>query len=147
MSTFYSLNVHVVFSTKNREPHIMPTWRERFHGYMGGCLKSMGATPLAIGGTHDHMHLLIGIKPSTNLSDTIRELKKASTKWVHTEIRMEAYRWQEGYGAFSVSPGNLETVAEYVRGQEEHHRILSFGEELEAMLRKAGIPYDPTHLD
>jgi len=125
----------------------MPSWRGRFHAFIGGVVRTLGGVPLAVGGTFDHVHLLIGLKPVHGVSDFVREVKKASNHWVHHEVRMAAFTWQEGYAVFSVSPGNLGPVTRYIQNQEEHHRVTTFREEFESMLRTAKIEYDPKHLD
>ncbi len=147
MSTYYSLHYHLVFSTKHRKPWIKGAWSERLHGYLGGTLAGMDIKPLTIGGVADHVHLLMGAKTTHRICDVVRELKKAATDWVHTEIRYEPFRWQEGYSIFSVSPNALKSVATYIDHQGEHHRTLSFREELMDFLDKAGIEYDPQYLE
>ena len=98
-STHTSIHVHVVFSTKNRTPSIDAAWRERLHSYLGGAIKGTGALPVAIGGTADHIHLLIGFKSTHCLSDLLREIKASSSKWVGDELTVRDFAWQIGYGA------------------------------------------------
>ena len=93
------------------------------------------------------MHLLVGLKATHCLVDVMRELKKASSVWVHEQIGMPAFAWQEGYAAFTVSATLREAVKHYIAKQEEHHRVKSFREELVEILSKAGIEYDPKYLD
>src|SRR5687768_10148125 len=95
----------------------------------------------------DHVHLLVGLKATHCLADFMRELKKASSAWVHEEIRMPGFAWQEGYGAFTVSPSALPEVQSYIARQEVHHRTKTFREELVEFLEKAGLQYDPRYLD
>jgi REP element-mobilizing transposase RayT len=146
-STYLSLHYHLVFSTKNREAIIAPDWRARFHDYLGGTIRGLGGFPEGIGGVTDHVHLLVGLKAIHRLADVMRELKKASSAWVHDEIGLRAFAWQEGYAAFTVSATVREAVRSYIANQEEHHRVKSFREELIEMLNKAGIEYDPKYLD
>ena len=146
-STYLSLHYHLVFSTKNREALIAPEWRSRLHDYLGGTVRGLGGFPEGIGGVADHVHLLVGLKATHCLSDFMRELKKASSTWVHEEIGMRAFAWQEGYAAFTVSATAREGVKHYIANQEEHHRAKSFREELVELLNKAGIEYDPKYLD
>ena len=145
-STYLSLHFHVVFSTKNREPTIRDGWRERLHEYLGGTIRGLGGFPEGIGGTADHVHLLFGLKTTHCLADVVRELKKASSAWVHEEIGTN-FAWQEGYAAFTVSPTAREGVRNYIAKQEEHHRVGSYREELMEMLAKAGVEYDQRYLD
>jgi REP element-mobilizing transposase RayT len=146
-STYLSLHYHLVFGTKNREPRIAPEWRSRLHEYLGGTLSGLGGFPQGIGGVADHVHLLVGLKATHCLADVLRELKKASSAWVHENIGLPSFAWQEGYAAFTVSATAREPVRSYIAHQDEHHRIKSFREELIAMLDKAGVEYDLKYLD
>ena len=145
-STYLSLHYHLVFGTKNREATISPEWRARLHDYLGGTIRGLGGFPEGIGGVADHVHLLVGLKATHCLADVMRELKKASSAWVHEEIRVPAFAWQEGYAAFTVSATSRDAVRQYIANQEEHHRVKSFREEVVEMLKKAGIEYDPQYL-
>jgi REP element-mobilizing transposase RayT len=127
-STHFSLHTHVVFSTKDRVPLIDQGWRERLHAYLGGIARENDVVPEAIGGVDDHVHLLLGLKATHCLADFMRELKAASSRWVHDEIGERRFRWQEGYGAFTVSPSQRDTVAGYIRNQEVHHRNRTYQE-------------------
>ena len=146
-STYLSLHYHLVFGTKNREALIVPELRARLHDYLGGTIRGLGGYPEGIGGVADHVHLLVGLKATHCLADVLRELKKASSAWVHEEIGLRGFAWQEGYAAFTVSATTREAVRHYIANQEEHHRTKSFREELVEMLNKAGIEYDPQYLD
>ncbi len=146
-STYLSLHYHLVFSTKNREALIAPAWRARLHDYLGGTIRGLGGYPEGIGGVADHVHLLVGLKATHCLADVLRELKKTSSVWVHEEVALRAFAWQEGYAAFTVSATAREAVRSYIANQEEHHRVKSFRLELVEMLEKAGIEYDPKYLD
>ncbi len=146
-STYLSLHYHLVFSTKNREAIIAPEWRARLHEYLGGTIRGLGGFPEGVGGVADHVHLLVGLKATHCLADVMRELKKASSVWVHEEIGLRSFAWQEGYAAFTVSATSREAVRLYIANQEEHHRTKSFREELVAILNKAGVEYDPKYLD
>jgi putative transposase len=146
-STYLSLHYHIVFGTKNREPSIDTIWRTRLHEYLGGTARGLGAYPEIVGGVVDHVHLLIGLKSTHCLSDVMRELKKASSAWVHQEIGEHSFEWQEGYAAFTISSTSLDAVRNYIAEQEEHHRVMPFRKELVAILDKAGIEYDPKYID
>ena len=146
-STYLSLHYHLVFGTKSREPFIEPGWRARLHDYLGGTTRGLGGFPEGVGGVVDHVHLLVGLKATHCLADVMRELKKASSVWVHEQVGMPAFAWQEGYAAFTVSATSREAVKHYIANQEEHHRVKSFREELVEMLNKAGVEYDPKYLD
>jgi len=146
-STYLSLHYHFVFRTKDRERVIAPEWRARLHDYLGGTIRGLGGFPEGVGGVSDHIHLLVGLKATHCVADVMRELKKASSVWVHEEIGQQDFAWQEGYAAFTVSATAREAVRHYIGNQEEHHRVKSFREELVEMFKKAGIEYDAKYLD
>jgi len=146
-STYLSLHYHLVFSTKDRELIVTPDWRPRLYDYLGGTIRGMGGFPQGIGGVADHVHLLVGLKATHCLADVMRELKKSSSVWVHNEIGLRTFAWQEGYAAFSVSATSRDAVGSYIANQGEHHRLKTFREELIEMLERAGIEYDPRYLD
>jgi REP element-mobilizing transposase RayT len=146
-STYLSLHFHIVFGTKNREPLIAPQWRSRLHEYMGGTIRGLDGIAQGIGGTADHVHLLVGLKATHCIADVLRELKKASSLWIHEEFKMPGFAWQEGYAAFTVSVTARESVLRYIANQEEHHRLKSYREEMIELLERAGIGFDPRYLD
>lgn len=146
-STYLSLHYHVIFSTKERRPYLDDTVRGRVHKYMGGILRKMDAIPEDIGGTNDHVHLLVGLKATHCLADVMRELKKNTSLWIHKEIGMHEFGWQDGYAAFTVSATAREGVRQYINHQQIHHHKKSFREELIELLEMAGIKYDPQYLD
>ncbi len=147
MSTYLSLHYHLVFSTKDRRPYIHRDWRDRLHGYLGGIANGLQGIPEKIGGVEDHIHLLVGLKATHCLADFMRELKKAASIWVHEELGKKEFAWQEGYAAFTVSATAREAVMTYIADQESHHHKTSFRDELESMLKRAGVAYDPRFLD
>ena len=146
-STYLSLHYHLVFSTKNRVPTIDSAWKSRLHEYLGGTIRGLGGVPDEIGGIADHVHLLVGLKATHCLADVMRDLKKASSMWVHEALGLPHFAWQEGYAAFTVSATARESVRRYIVNQEEHHRGTTFREEVIQMLDKAGVAYDPKYLD
>jgi REP element-mobilizing transposase RayT len=141
-STYLSLHYHIVFSTKNRENLIAPAWGSRLHEYLGGTIRGLGGYPQCIGGVRDHVHILAGFNAVHCLAEIMRELKKASSIWVHQEMALKSFAWQEGYAAFTVSAPNREAVRNYIFNQEEHHRIKTFREELLEMLNRSGVEYN-----
>ena len=145
-STHLALHFHVVFSTKDREPLILPEWKDRFHSFIGGAARALEVIPEAVGGVPDHVHLLLGLRATHSLATVMREIKAVSSRWVHEEIGQTTFSWQEGYGAFTVSPSHCETVRAYIAGQEEHHRTRSFQEEYVKFLKKCGVGYDERFL-
>jgi hypothetical protein len=121
--------------------------RERLHEYLGGTIRGLGGFAKGIGGVADRVHLLVGLKAAHCLADVMRELKKASSVWVHEEVGIATFAWQEGYAALTDSPTSRVPVREYIASQEAHHRGQSFLDELIAMLEKAGVEFDPRYLD
>jgi putative transposase len=146
-STYSSLNYHLVFSTKDRMPLISEELRPRLHEYLGGMVRRMEGVALGVGGVADHVHLLVSLKPVHRLADFMRDLKKDATRWIQEAHAANAFAWQEGYAAITVSPSGLEAVRNYVLQQERHHRKRGFRDELVMMLEKAGISYDERYLD
>lgn len=141
-STHLSLHYHVVFSTKNRHPTIDPAWQNDLHAYLGGCIKTLDAFPEEIGGVGDHVHLLIGLRATHTVADVLREIKTASSRWVHENAALPTFRWQEGYGAFTVSRSNITSVRNYIATQPEHHRKRTFQDEYRDLLTKHEIEFD-----
>jgi putative transposase len=146
-STHTSLHYHLIFATKDRQPLLAPEWRSRLHDYLGGSVRGLGGVPQGVGGVADHVHLLVALKPTHCLADFMRELKKTSSVWVAEEMRLLSFRWQEGYGAFTVSASARKAVQAYIANQEEHHRTRSFREELIEFLDKSGATDDTRYLD
>ena len=145
-STHLSLHYHIIFSTKNRTPIIASAWRERLHAYLGGVLRNMGGVAEAAGGVSDHVHLLTGLRATHCLADAVRDIKAVSSRWVHEEMNVADFAWQEGYGAFTVSGSQREQVCDYIARQEEHHKTRTFQEEYVEFLQRYGIDYDGRYL-
>ena len=145
-ATHLSIHYHLVFSTKDRLPLIDKVWQNRLHAYLGGIVKSLDVIPEAIGGTTNHVHLLLGIRATHRLADVVRQIKHASSHWVHKTIGMEGFSWQSGYGAFSVSPSQIEIVKNYIARQQEHHQKRTYEQEYLKILNINGIEYDERYL-
>ena len=137
--------VHHVFSTKNREPFLAAHHRNRMFDYLGGILKGLNCPPIRVGGAADHVHVLFVLQRTESLSDVVEELKKQSSKWAKGTIHPNFY-WQSGYGAFSVSPSNVEQVVVYIENQEVHHRTMTYQEELRELLRRHEIEWDERYV-
>jgi REP element-mobilizing transposase RayT len=146
-NTYTSLHYHFTFSTKDREMWIDREWRYRLWEYLGGMIRNMDGYSHEIGGVADNVHLLVSLKPTHMISKFMQEVKKTSSAWVHDELRIPGFAWQDGYAAFTVSASALPKVIAYVKNQEEHHRTKSFRKELEEMLTKSGVAFDPKYLD
>jgi putative transposase len=145
-TTFANLLYHVVFSTKDRLPLIRNEIRESLYEYMGGIIRSEGGILLEIGGMPDHVHLLVKLKTDVTVALMVQKVKGKSSKWHNERLVQERFAWQSGYGIFSVSASLVERVRRYIRSQEEHHRRVSFRDELITLLKRNGIPYDERYL-
>jgi putative transposase len=136
--TYASNFIHCIFSTKERRPALPLERLADFYAYLGGIARSEGFTLVSAGGTANHVHLLIALPATGRLATAVQKLKGSSSRWLG-----KGFAWQEGYGAFSVSPSQVEMVKKYIANQETHHRKRSFEEEFVGMLRKCGVDYDP----
>jgi putative transposase len=145
-STHLSLHYHIIFSTKERRASINDDWRNRLHAFIGGCIKTLGGIPEAIGGTRDHIHILIGLRATHRVADVVKEIKVASSKWIHDELKHGLFGWQNGYAAFTVSVSQVENVRSYILNQEKHHQNKSFQEEYVGILKQANVDYDERFL-
>jgi len=138
---------HCVFSTKERRPLITPALRERLWPFLGGIARQNKMKAIEIGGVADHVHLLLSLPSTMAISKTLQLLKGGSSKWIHeTFPEHRLFAWQEEYGAFSVSVSQLDKTIEYIKGQPEHHRRMTFQEEFLALLKKHRIEYDERYL-
>jgi len=145
--TYANLLYHVVFSTKGRQPYIVEELRLRLHAYLGGIVRAIQGKALTIGGTADHVHLLMLLPARTAVAEALRVLKTNSSRWVHGQLPERAFfAWQTGYGAFTVSQSAADDVKRYIAGQEAHHRSMTFQEEFLALLTRHGIEYDERYL-
>jgi putative transposase len=145
--TYANVLVHVIYSTKDRAKLINADIRPRLYEYLAGVARQEFGRALDIGGTEDHVHGLLSLRSEVSLAEALRKWKSLSSGWVHKTFSERAtFGWQSGYAAFSVSQSALDAVRAYIAGQAEHHRRVSFEEELRTFLDRHGIPYDPVHL-
>ena len=142
--TFSRNHVHVVFSTKDRRQTIAKSVQPRLWAYLAGICKNYDMIALAVGGTENHVHMLLHLPAKLALAKPVLLLKANSSKWMGEQGK--EFSWQEGYGAFSVSSSNLDQVIRYIQNQEAHHRKTSFEEEFRAFLRRHGVDYDPKYI-
>jgi len=140
--------VHVVFTTKHRQPFLVDSvFRSRVHAYLAGICNNAGSPAIMVGGVADHVHLLCRLSKTSDVSSLIRDLKRDSTNWLRLENpRMHEFHWQNGYGAFSVSPGHVEQLKEYIANQEEHHKIVSFQDEFRRLCQKYDLEIDERYV-
>jgi putative transposase len=140
-----NLVIHLIFSTKGRQPLITSDIRCGLFAYLGGIVREMHGTAIIINGTVDHVHMLIRIRPVQAAAEIARVLKTNSSRWVREKWNMQ-FAWQTGYGAFSVSESNVPAVSRYIATQEEHHKKRTFQEEYAAFLKKNKIEYDERYI-
>jgi REP element-mobilizing transposase RayT len=145
--TFSQIYIQVVFAVKGRDSLIHASWEEELYKYITGIVKNKGQKMLAINGVPDHIHFLIGLKPSYCLSDLVREIKKSSNEFIREKkFTKFKFQWQEGYGAFSYSNSELTNVIGYVNNQKGHHKKQSFKDEYKAFLNKYQIDHKDEYL-
>ena len=139
--------LHLVFSTKDREPWLDSNVRSRVHAYLATICRDLGAEFVRIGGVADHVHIVTTLPRTLSQADFIEQIKKASSKWIkRLDARYRGFFWQRGYGAFSVSPSQLEAVLQYIEAQQEHHRTRTFQEEFRDLLRRHGVNFDESYV-
>jgi putative transposase len=145
--SYTCLHYHLVFSTKNRVPTITTTLQPRLWEYLGGIVRGESGFPIQIGGTADHVHLLVTLRQQPSLADFLRILKAGSSGWVHDNFpEATDFWWQTGYGAFTVSHSALDSVKAYIANQEEHHKSRTYQDEFRMLLIKHGIEFDEQYL-
>jgi REP element-mobilizing transposase RayT len=139
--------LHIIFSTKNRQPFIDINLEAELYAYIVSVSSSHGSYVYKIGGVEDHLHILLSLPRTLSTSDLLEEIKKTSSKWVKTkEQKYHCFSWQKGYGSFSVSMSQRPIIENYIENQKEHHKKQSFQDEYRAFLRLNNIPYDERYV-
>jgi putative transposase len=139
--------LHVIFSTKHREPILADEWRDELFQVLGGTANNLGCQSLIVGGVADHVHTLFCLGRTITIVEAVGKIKSTSSLWVNQTCSFSSpFHWQAGYGAFSVSQSNVEAVREYVRRQPEHHAKQSFQDEFRAWLRRYEIEWDERYV-
>lgn len=139
--------IHIIYSTKNREPFIQDSYQEEIYRYTGGICSDLECYPIKIGGTADHLHILCLLSKKIALIKLIEEIKSHSSSWFKTKDEsLKNFYWQSGYGAFSVNPSEIEIVVKYIENQKEHHSKISFQDEYRLFLRKYIVEYDERYV-
>jgi putative transposase len=140
--------LHIVFSTKGRVPFLKDkAFRERVHAYLAGICRNLECSSLIVGGTEDHVHLLCRFSKNIPVKDFLRDLKKDSSSWIKAENpALSDFYWQGGYAAFSISPGHVEGLKEYIADQENHHRHETFQDEFRRLCQKYGVEIDERYV-
>lgn len=139
-----AVHVHLVFSTKGREPFLRNEQvRKEMHTYLGAISNELDSPPVIVGGTEDHVHLLCRLARTISQAEWVKEIKRVSSLWIkQKETTLAGFAWQGGYGAFSVSPSAMDLTRAYISNQQEHHQKRTFQEEYCALLRKNGLQWD-----
>jgi REP element-mobilizing transposase RayT len=146
-NSYTQIHIQAVFVVKYRAAVISHSWKDELYKYITGIVQAHGHKMIIINGMPDHMHVLLGMRPTQSLSDLMQDIKGSSSKWINerrfTKTRFE---WQPGYGAFSYSKSELQNVIDYIKNQENHHRKKSFMEEYRGLLNEFLIDFDERYL-
>lgn len=146
-NTYSQIFIQVVFAVKGRENLISEKWEGQLHKYICGIVNNSKEKVYAINGMPDHIHILLSIKPNTNLSDLVRDIKANSSKWINSQQFVKCkFNWQEGFGAFSYSSSHLNNIIAYIDNQKQHHAKISFKEEYIQTLKNFDIDYDEKYI-
>lgn len=139
--------LHIVFSTKHRNPLIIDEVESELYGYIGATCKRLECHPIRINGYKDHIHILCMLSRKIALMELLEEIKRSSSKWIKTRHQaMKNFYWQDGYGAFSVNPSEVDRVIKYIENQKEHHAKKTFKEEFRLILKKYQVEFDERYV-
>jgi putative transposase len=145
--TFSQIYIQYVFAVKGRENLLQKPWREDVFKYMAGIIKEKNQKSIIVNGVSDHVHVFVGLKPSINISELVRDIKNNSTNFINKQKFLKGkFAWQEGYGAFSYAHSQINNVYQYIANQEEHHKKKTFKEEYLDFLQKFEIEYHEKYL-
>ena len=145
--TYTQLYIQIIFAVKNRDVALKKTTRKIIFKYMSGIISKMNHKSIIINGASDHVHIFIGLNPTKSISDTVRDIKRSTSKYINKEKLCNGrFEWQEGYGAFSYSRSQINSVYNYILKQEEHHKKRTFKDEYIDFLEKYGIEYNHKYL-
>ncbi len=147
MSTHTQICYHIVFSTKDRQPVLRADRREELFRYIWGILKNRQCHLYRINGVDDHLHILTSLHPTVSLADLVKDIKVGSSGWIKENLIFRKFsNWQDGYAAFTHSNKEIDSLIEYIKGQQEHHRRKSFNDEYRQLLVDHGIESDERYL-
>ena len=139
--------LHIIFSTKDREPWLDSDVRPRMHASLATICRDLGADLAHVGGVADHVHIITTLPRTLSQAELIEQIKKTSSKWIKTlDGRFRGFFWQRGYGAFSMSPSQLDALLQYVNNQQKHHLTRTFQEEYRDLLGKHGVDFDERYI-
>ncbi len=146
-NTYTQLHVQFVFAVQNRVSLIHPRWKDELYKYITGIIQNHNHKMLAIGGTRDHIHILIGMRPTQSISELLQDVKGSSSKWINeNRLTVGRFSWQEGFGAFSYRQKDVPTIVSYILNQEVHHAKKSFVDEYKMLLQEFGIEHDDRYI-
>lgn len=146
-NTYTQLYFHIVFAVKGRRNHISKQWKDELYKYITGIVLNKNQKLMIINGMPNHLHILIGTKPTCNLSDLVRDIKANSSKWINEKQFVNGkFEWQTGFGAFTVSQSGINNVIAYIKNQEEHHKKKTFKEEYIDFLNAYKIEFKNEYL-
>ena len=148
-NSYTQIHLQFVFAVKHREGFIHHSWKEELFKYITGIVqdKKYKHKMLAINGVADHIHLLVGFRPDQSISDFMQDVKGSSSKWINSRNFLQGhFEWQSGYGAFSYSKSDVKKVIQYIKNQEEHHRVKFFREEYMDLLKEHEIDFDERYI-
>ncbi len=147
MSTYSQIHLQVVFAVKNRQSLLKNQWRDEVCKYISGIIKNKEQKSIIVNGVEDHLHILLGLRPSMCIADLIRDIKNNSSKYINDrKLITGKFAWQEGYAVFSYSQSQVEKVYNYINNQKEHHKKVTFKEEYIEFLKKFQIEYNDKYL-
>ena len=146
-NTYTQIHLQFIFAVKYRDGIIHASWENELYKYITGIVQNYKHKMLSINGMPDHLHLLIGMRPTQSVSDLMQDVKGSSSKWINENHLVKGkFEWQEGYGAFSYSASHIPSVITYIENQKEHHRKKSFTEEYVEFLQKFDVEYDERYI-
>jgi REP-associated tyrosine transposase len=141
------LYTHIVFSTKKHYPFIKPQIEVELYSYIGGTIKKIGGVPFIINGTSDHIHIFSTLPKTISLAKFVEEIKRNSSRWIKTKGNLwQKFAWQNGYAGFSVSSSKKDVLVKYITNQKDHHKKMTYKEEVIKFLQEYNIEYDERYL-
>jgi REP element-mobilizing transposase RayT len=146
-NTYTEIHIQFVFAVKHRDGLIHSSFKSELYQYIAGIIKNHDHKLLAINGMSDHIHILIGMRPTQSISDLLQDIKGNSSKWINEKKFLKIrFEWQEGYGAFSYSKSQVNKVIDYIKNQEQHHKVKTFREEYLEVLKLYEVEYDERYI-
>jgi len=146
-STLTKVLLHITFSTKNRTPLIPEAIEADLYAYIGGICRRMDSPLLAMGGTADHVHMMVSLGKTVALSGLMLEVKRDSSKWIKDKnAALREFTWQDGYFGFSIGESGVDALRAYIANQKEHHKSIDFKDEVRAFLKKYSVEWDERYI-